>query len=191
MLIRDERPEDAAAISAITDAAFAPRQYDAATLARIAEAQRAAGLSDEDIAAAGAGPGEAEIVLGLRRDGALTLSLVAESGEEPIGHIAFSPVTVGAAKCGWFGLGPVSVRPDRQRQGIGGALIREGLARLRAQGALGCVLLGYPPYYARFGFEPDAAMTYRGHPNPALQRLVLNGGAPAGDVVYHRAFDGE
>ena len=156
MHIRDERPEDAYIITAITNAAFAPRVYDEATLAKIAELQRAAGITDEDIVESTSGLSEAQIVEELRRDGALTLSLVGEADGEIVAHVAFSQVRIGEVQTGWYGLGPVSVRPDLQNRGFGSALIREGLSRLRALGANGCVLLGYPPYYARFGFEPDS-----------------------------------
>ncbi|MFC7539140.1 GNAT family N-acetyltransferase [Siccirubricoccus deserti] len=66
---------------------------------------------------------ETVIVDALRRDGALTISLVAEDEGEVIGHVAFSPVTIDGVATGRFGLGPVAVRSDRQRSGIGQALI--------------------------------------------------------------------
>ena len=192
MHIRNERPEDIHVIAQVTDAAFAKRDLDPETMARIAEAMAAAGIDPEAMseaqAQATASLTEAQVIEALRADSALAVSLVAERGGEVIGHIAFSRVVVGLAKSGWYGLGPVSVRPDLQRAGIGSALIREGLARLREMRACGCVLMGYPPYYARFGFELDEAITYCGRPNPALQRLVFAGPAPSGDVEYHPAF---
>ncbi|PDT75888.1 N-acetyltransferase [Bradyrhizobium sp. C9] len=164
MQIRDERDEDAAAISRITTAAFAGAPYSSGTEARIVEA--------------------------LRQAGALTLSLVATSDDgEIVGHVAFSPVEIDRTPSRWYGLGPVSVSPDLQRQGIGGALIREGLARLAALNADGCVLLGDPAYYSRFGYVSDPALTYGGEPSPHFQRLVLTGEPPKGDVNYHPAFD--
>lgn len=89
-------------------------------------------------------PEGGEIVDALRAAKALTLSLVAEEDGQVLGHVAFSPVQIGGEDKGWYGLGPVSVSPDRQGEGIGGKLIREGLALLRAAGAKGCVLLGIP-----------------------------------------------
>ncbi|MBR1159278.1 GNAT family N-acetyltransferase [Bradyrhizobium elkanii] len=164
MQIRDERPEDAAAISAITAAAFAKATHSSGTEASIVEALRAAG--------------------------ALTISLVAVSEDGSIfGHIAFSPVRIDGVAGRWYGLGPVSVAPDLQRQGIGSALIRDGLARLVTQNADGCVLLGDPAYYGRFGFVSDPALTYGGQPSPYFQGLVLRGEPPKGDVSYHSAFD--
>src|SRR5690606_18603384 len=95
---------------------------------------------------------EPAIVDRLRADGDLTISLVAEDGGEIVGHIAFSPVTISDGNEGWFGLGPVAVAPQRQREGIGAALIEHGLALLRERGSAGCVVLGDPAYYGRFGF---------------------------------------
>lgn len=189
MLIRDERPEDAAIISAVTSAAFAPLAFDAETMARIAEARRAAGITDEAIAAAAIGLSEAAVIEVLRSDGALAISLVGELDGEIIAHIAFSPMRIGTDNRDWYQLGPVSVIPKRQRVGHGSALIREGLRRLQIMGAAGCVLLGLPPFYARFGFELDPALTYGGNPNPALQRIVFSGPPPRGEIFLHRAFD--
>jgi len=96
---------------------------------------------------------EARVIDALRVAGALARSLVATQGGEVVGHVAFSPVTINGEAGDWYGLGPVSVWPDRQRRGIGQALIREGRRRLQGMGAGGCVLLGDPAYHARFGFE--------------------------------------
>jgi len=162
MHIRDERPGDVQAIHTLTQAAFTNAPH--------------------------AGGNEAQIVDTLRHTGALTLSLLAEEEGLIVGHVAFSPVTIPDVE-GWFGLGPISVLPDRQRQGIGSALIGEGLSRLRQCGASGCLLLGDPAYYSRFGFTSDPRLTYLGYQTPNLQRLVLNGQPPVGAVVYHAAFD--
>ena len=88
------------------------------------------------------------------------LSLVAEAQDDPIGHAAFSPVTISDGSEGWYGLGPVSVIPSRQGEGIGTALVREGIARLCRLGAQGCVVLGEPGYYERFGFRHDPALAF-------------------------------
>jgi predicted N-acetyltransferase YhbS len=164
MQIRDERAEDAAAISEITSAAFAQAPHSSGTEPRIVDA--------------------------LRQAGALTVSLVAVSDDgRLIGHVAFSPVRIDRSATHWYGLGPVSVAPDMQRQGIGRALIREGLARLAALDADGCVVLGDPAYYSRFGFVSDPALTTGGERSPYFQRLVLKGEPRRGDVGYHQAFD--
>ncbi|WP_342713201.1 N-acetyltransferase [Bradyrhizobium sp. B124] len=164
MQIRHERGEDAAAISRITTAAFATAPHSSGTEARIVEA--------------------------LRQAGALTVSLVATSDDGRIvGHVAFSSVQIDGVAGRWYGLGPISVAPEMQRQGIGGALLRAGLARLAALNADGCVLLGDPAYYSRFGFVSDPALTYGGKPSPYFQRLVLKGEPPKGDVRYDAAFD--
>lgn len=163
MQIRDERPEDLPAIRDVTTAAFATMPFSGGTEARITDA--------------------------LREAGALTLSLVADRHGEVVGHIAFSPVTIDGREGDWYGLGPVSAKPPHRGLGIGTALIEAGLDRLRALGAGGCVLLGDPGYYHRFGFVADPALFYPHGPAEAFQRLVLKGDEPRGEVAYHPAFD--
>ena len=162
LVIRPETPGDAADIRAVTEAAFRGRPY-----------------SDGS---------EPAIVDRLRRDGDLALSLVAEDDGRIVGHIAFSPVTIGDGAKGWYGLGPVSVLPERQGRGIGAQLIQRGLVEMRQRGAAGIVLLGNPEFYRRFGFAHDPALRYAGGPPEYFQRLVLRGDAPAGSVAYAPAF---
>lgn len=165
MQIRDERPGDAGIIHSLIQAAFEGAPHSSQTEARIVDA--------------------------LRDARALNLSLVAEEGGEIVGHIAFSPVRIGGQAGRFHGLGPVSVRPALQRRGIGSALIREGLRRLRDIGSDACVLLGDPSYYGRFGFASDPQLTYCNYPNPYFQRIILQGDPPRGDTSYHPAFDVE
>jgi putative acetyltransferase len=84
------------------------------------------------------------IVNALRAANALTVSLVAESNGKVVGHIAFSPVTISDGSRNWYGVGPVSVLPEFQRQGVGKSLIQKGVSFLKASGAKGCVLVGDP-----------------------------------------------
>jgi putative acetyltransferase len=132
---------------------------------------------------------EASIIDALRSSGALTVSLVAIEADEVIGHAAFSPVEIATGVTGWYGLGPVSVRPERQGQGVGQALIHDGVRKLLSLGAAGCVVLGDPRYYGRFGFESDPALHYGGAPSPYFQRLIFHGPPPRGEVHYHSSFD--
>lgn len=125
---------------------------------------------------------EPSIIAGLRRTGVLALSLVATEGDDIVGHIAFSSVTVDGTDKDWFGFGLLSVRPDRQSRGVSAALVREGLERLRSHGAEGCVVLGNPAYYRRFGFEKDAALRYEGAPPDYFMRL----GGDVGDRAFIR-----
>ena len=104
-----------------------------------------------------------------------------------VGHAAFSPVTIGDGSADWYGLGPVAVLPGMQGRGVGAALIREGLARLRALGAAGCVVMGDPAYYRRFGFETRPDLRYPGVPPEYFMALVYTRPA-SGDVAYHEAF---
>lgn len=131
---------------------------------------------------------ESAIVERLRHEGDLEAAFVATDGDEIVGHVAFSPVWIDGARRGWFGLGPIAVAPERQREGIGAALIGHGLAYLRAQDARGCVVLGDPGYYRRYGFERDAALTYSDAPAEYFQRIIFQGEAPRGVVSYSPAF---
>lgn len=130
---------------------------------------------------------EAAIVDRLRSAGALTLSLVAVDGDV-VGHVAFSPVSIEGATGDWYGLAPLAVRPGRQGRGIGNALVREGLERLRAAGARGCVLLGEPDYYARFGFKTFPGLTLANVPPEYFLAFAFGGDHPEGSVLYHPAF---
>lgn len=128
------------------------------------------------------------IVAALRSSGALTISRVAEADEEIVGHVAISPVTISDSATGWFGLGPISVLPDFQSQGIGSKLMRSSLAALEAMGAAGCVVLGDPGYYGRFGFKVVDGLVFPGVPAEYFQALSFDGKFPQGEVTYHEAF---
>lgn len=128
------------------------------------------------------------IVNALRAKRALTVSLVAEVEGKVAGHIAFSPVAISDGSLDWYGLGPVSVLPGHQKQGIGQALIREGLAQLKALGARGCVLVGAAEYYARFGFRNIPALILDEIPQIYFLALPFGGYQPRGTVEFHPAF---
>jgi putative acetyltransferase len=128
------------------------------------------------------------VILALRKAGALTVSLVAEMEGHVVGHIAFSPVTISDGTPGWYGLGPVSVQPKRQRQGIGTTLIEAGLARLRELGAHGCCLVGHPSYYPRFGFRNTADLSVEGVPPEVFFALAFDEIYPHGVITFHEGF---
>jgi putative acetyltransferase len=162
MLIRPETSRDIDAIRAVTLAAFAGKPYSSGT--------------------------EAAIVAALRGAEALTLSLVACEHDDLLGHVAFSPASIGGRDLGLYALGPVSVRPERQRQGIGAGLIRDGLARLTRMRAVGCILVGAPEYYGRFGFALCPARCPPDMPPAYFQMLTLTGEVPPGAIAFHPAF---
>jgi putative acetyltransferase len=162
MTIRDERPSDVDAITEVTIAAFRTCPHGDHT--------------------------EQFIISALRAANALAVSLVAEIEGRVVGHIAFSPVTISDASCDWYGVGPVSVLPEYQRQGIGSALINEGLRLLKGTGANGCVLVGDPDYYVRFGFRSLPELTLEGVPPDVFQALPFGDDVPHGAVVFHEAF---
>jgi putative acetyltransferase len=128
------------------------------------------------------------IVAALRSAKALTVSLVAEVDGRVVGHIAFSPVTVSDGSPDWYGLGPVSVLPECQRRGIGGALIHEGLSRLQELGARGCCLVGHPDYYQRFGFQNPRGLVHEGVPADVFFAMAFEGPLPRGSVDFHQGF---
>ncbi len=162
MIIRNETKSDIEAIAEVTKTAFMTCPYGAHTEQFITNALRAAG--------------------------ALTVSLVAEIDGNVVGHVAFSPVTISDGSPDWYGLGPVSVLPQHQRQGIGTALIREGLSLLKARGGKGCVLVGEPAYYQRFGFRNLPTLTLEGVSPEVFLALPFDDQIPQGAVVFHSAF---
>ena len=128
------------------------------------------------------------IVAALRAAKALTVSLVAEADGRVVGHIAFSPVTLSDGTLNWYGLGPVSVLPAYQRQGIGKALIEAGLARLKSLDARGVCLVGHPDYYRKFGFKNVPGLVLEGVPPEVFFALSFDGNIPQGTVAFHEAF---
>ena len=129
------------------------------------------------------------IVRELRLANALTVSLVAEANEQIIGHVAISPVQISNGADSWFGLGPISVLPAHQGQGIGTQLMEAAMQKLHARSAKGCVVLGDPNYYGRFGFVPVAGLVLPGVPAECFQAVLLNSDTPQGEVTYHLAFE--
>ena len=125
--VRPERPEDAVAIRRTNELAFGR-------------------------------PNEARLVDMLRASARPCISLVAVAGEQVVGHILFTAVTIQSESPAWtaFGLAPMAVLPQYQRQGIGSRLVRFGLDACVRQGHAVVVILGHPTYYPRFGFVPAA-----------------------------------
>jgi putative acetyltransferase len=121
--IRAERPDDITAIRRINELAFC-------------------------------GTEEADLVDRLRAHNKLLVSLVAEDEGQLVGHVAFSHLTLGTQRlpCAGAGLGPMAVVPERQRQGVGSLLVRNGLDQCRLVRIQWVVLVGHPSYYPRFGF---------------------------------------
>jgi putative acetyltransferase len=160
--IRDEEARDTAAITEVTVEAFKTLKISRQTEHLIVDALRAAN--------------------------ALSVSLVAEVFGSVVGHIAISPVTLSDGTAGWYGVGPISVSPAWQRKGIGTALVREGLLRLKALGAKGCCLVGHPGYYRRFDFENVSTLLLDGVPPEVFFALSFDGAIPNATVTFHPAF---
>lgn len=139
---------------------------------------------------------EADLVERLRREASPYVSLVAEAGEQVVGHIFFSPVEVesGDRSLTVMGLAPMAITPEWQRQDIGSRLVREGLRVCRQQGVQAVVVLGHPEYYPRFGFQPAEGFGLQSEydvPAEAFMAMELEPGAlegVRGVVRYHVAF---
>ncbi len=162
VVIRNETDADIDAITEVTIAAFESLQISNHTEQFIIEALRVAGV--------------------------LTVSLVAELEGRIIGHIAFSPVTISDGTQDWYGLGPVSVLPEHQRKGIGKALIQEGLSCLKNLNARGCLVVGHPEYYSKFGFRNEPGLAIEGVPPEVFFALSFHGHTPEGTVDFHDGF---
>lgn len=165
MMIRPEQVGDLDAIGVVTQAAFRDVPY-----------------SDHN---------EHLVIERSRRAGALAVSLVAEEGGAITGHIGFSHVGLPESSDIWFGLGPLSVLPEWQGRGVGSALVHRGLDALRQLNAGGCVVMGDPAYYRRFGFRHDERLKAEGIDDEYFMILPLQGGTASGIVRYHQAFFGD
>jgi putative acetyltransferase len=161
--IRSELPSDVTAIESVTVAAFLNAPHTSHT--------------------------EQFIVNALRKAGMLSVSLVAEDHGEIVGHVAISPISISDGSSGWYILGPISVVPDRQGLGIGSQLVKQALTELRKLAAAGCVLVGNPNYYGRFGFRPEPALVLPDVPPEYFQAISFDPEIPTGIVTHHEAFN--
>lgn len=162
VLLRAESPGDEAAIAMVTREAFREHPHSRQT--------------------------EALIIESLRKAGALSLSLVAELRGLVVGHITFSPVNITGGASNWYGLGPLSVVPGHQGGGVGTALVQGGLGTMLQRGAAGCVVLGEPAYYGRFGFRSTPALRLEGAPPGCFLARPFSRIVPLGTVTLHAAF---
>jgi putative acetyltransferase len=163
MRVRKEVPSDIAGVEAVTIAAFQAAAHTRHT--------------------------EQFIVRALRDSGQLAVSLVADNEGSVVGHVAVSPVTISSGAQRWYGLGPISVTPEHQKKGVGAQLMEHALAELRTLGAGGCVVLGEPSYYSRFGFNAESSLVLPGVPAEYFQAISFNGSLPLGTVSYHDSFE--
>ncbi|MEZ6010304.1 MAG: N-acetyltransferase [Hyphomonas sp.] len=135
------------------------------------------------------GPAEAAITRRLHAAQDSVLSLVATRNEEIVGHIEFFRILIDGQPSA-VGLGPMSVKPGVQGQGIGAGLIRMGLIPLGGRGETIVFVLGHPDYYPKFGFSADLAAVFRAPwSGPAFMARLINPGAPeSGELTYPAAF---
>ena len=133
---------------------------------------------------------EAKVVEQLEKDGDIWLEVVAESEGKIVGHILFFPIGV-LGKLGAMGLGPMSVDPKFQRQGVGSQLIQFGLDEAKQAGVPIMFVLGHEKYYPKFGFSGEATKdfesTYKG---PHFMAIRFRYGPPmSGKLLYPAAFE--
>lgn len=204
VIIRPEQPSDVDKITQLTKAAFESAHHSSHTEHFIVNALRRSNQLTVSLVA--------EVQVQVDRDD--EVSKGDQSGTaNVVGHIAISPVqivrravpnddtTAGLvveeedAESGcWYGLGPVSVCPQYQNRGIGSQLVKSALVELQKHSQIeprGCVVLGNPDYYGRFGFKSHPNLVLPGVPPEYFQVLVLNGSdaPPVGIVRYHESFD--
>ncbi len=160
--IRKEQPSDIQSINEVTVAAFLEAPHTDHT--------------------------EQFIVKALRQSGVLSISLVAEDDGNIVGHVGLSPITISDGTDRWYGLGPISVLPNYQGKGIGSKLMDSAIHELRNIQAKGCVLLGDPSYYQRFGFKPREGLVLPDVPTQYFQALPFQNDFPQGVVTYHESF---
>jgi putative acetyltransferase len=141
---------------------------------------------------------EADLVDALRDQARPLVSLVAEDDGAIVGHILFSPMTLPSRPdLRIMGLAPMAVMPARQREGIGSALAKAGIAACRDLGFGAVVVLGHAEYYPRFGFVPASRFGLRSEydvPDDVFMAMELQSGAlqglAPGTIRYHAAFGG-
>ena len=160
--IRTEEAKDCEIIYDLTKRAFAPMPFAAGD--------------------------EQDLINSLRDNGALSLSLVAEYEDQIIGHVAFSPAIAKDDSGPWYGLGPVSVAPEFQSQGVGSALINQGLDMLRKEGTAGCILVGNVDYYKRFGFEQAPTSCPTNEPKDNYMILPMAVSKTSSVIDFHPLF---
>jgi putative acetyltransferase len=164
LIVRLERPGDAGAIRAVQVAAFGQ-------------------------------PSEADLVDALRESGEAVVSVVAEDSGRVVGHVLFSRLTIhadGGGTVSALALAPMAVSPERQRQGVGTALLTEALHECRARGERIVIVLGHLDFYPRFGFSHERASPLDSeYQCDAFMALELEAGAlqgVAGRVEYAAPF---
>jgi putative acetyltransferase len=131
---------------------------------------------------------EARLVDQLRADGDSVISLVAVDDVLLIGHVMLSRMS---APFEALGLAPVSVRPDRQKSGVGSSLVRDALACARQGEWEAVFVLGDPDFYRRFGFDPELASGFASrYAGPHLMIAAVKGAlsVTTGRIDYASAF---
>ena len=132
---------------------------------------------------------EARIIRQLEADGDVIIQLVAEMEGRIVGHILFYSLGV-RGRLGCAGLGPMSVDPWVQKEGIGRQLVTHGLAMLHEAGCAIVFVLGHDWFYPKFGFTLEATEPFQSrYKGPHLLAVRLRGGPPmSGELLFPEAF---
>ncbi|KAJ4458206.1 putative GNAT family N-acetyltransferase [Paratrimastix pyriformis] len=162
VIVRDQTQADCAAVFDLVQEAFSTMKYAC---------------------------GREQIVASRLFESGEAVMLVAEDQGVIVGQASFSRVKIQGAEQ-WWGLGPIATTPSRQRQGIARKMLETGLARLRTMGAAGCVLVGDPAFYMRFGFLQGTGLYFEGVPAENFLALPFTtASVSSGQVHFHAAFD--
>ena len=176
MIVRRERPADHDAVRGVHRAAFRGQHRRRLT----------GGAGRDDVV-------EARLTDELRADPGFLphLSLLAEDGGRVVGHVIATRGWLEPLGVPVLGLGPLGVRPDRQRTGVGTVLVHALLAVAEAADERLVALLGPPDYYRRFDFVPAAELGVS-PPDPNwdehFQVRHLNGPPVRGAFRYAEPF---
>ena len=163
VVIREERAGDWEAVNDLITLAFSPMPFSSGT--------------------------EAAIATSLRQSGAAVVALVAEQAGNVVGQVLFSPAFIADRPSSWHAMGPMAVAPTFQRMGLGSRLIGEGLERLKTMGSEGCIVLGSPAYYQRFGFQLAPSLAPAGLPADHFMVLPFGRTPPTEVLAFHPAFE--
>jgi putative acetyltransferase len=145
---------------------------------------------------------EADLVRDLLHDPSAkpVLSLLAFQKDRAVGHILFTTAQLSGSQysVSIVILAPLAIVPDAQKQGIGGKLIKKGLALLSTSEVDLVFVLGHPDYYPRHGFKPAGNLGFDApypipevHANAWMVKAFRSGviGTVNGKVICADALD--
>ncbi|KAF2211017.1 hypothetical protein CERZMDRAFT_98758 [Cercospora zeae-maydis SCOH1-5] len=178
--IRPERPEDTTAIRQVISAAFAEKSHLQHREVQVVDQLKSAGQLSVSLVAT------TRVEYQWNGNDAHQQDEALEGDEVVVGYVAVSPVKLvprrdenGSKRAqkvveGWYGLGPVAVRPNLQCNGVGKALVWKAREVLLEMNARGWVVCGRRDLYARFGFDSYAGLWVEDVPKHRVSCAELN-----------------